>query len=367
MPETKESLARLRQHNVLKSTVDKADKLTANAELSSVVIFREELDISWANYIAAFNTHEETIIDKDDTTVTAINQEFTAIHNAYLSSKLHLGKLASANQTGGALNSTMFDPAAHAQEVAKAVKMPPVKISTFSGEVSQWTEFKATCRSILTERIPDVQRLQYLKEALDGEPRELVAHILPADGAYDRAMRLLVKRNENIRAIVNGHLRKLYTLERDSAPKESIMVLRNVINSINGLKAAMNCIDVNTDTWGAILIFNTSQCLHSNSLKAWEERLDGKREIPTLNMYLDFLETNRITILECTASFSVDSTPTPLKIASKPFNFPRRDGRFDKDKDKFKMMYTLKADFQCLICKKNHLSTSIECQCVIGV
>lgn len=137
MANTKESMTRLRLQNVVKATVEQADKLTANAESSSVAFFREELDTSWDNYIAAFNLHEDTLIGKDDAILTTIQTEFTSMHGAYLSSKLHLGKLASAHQTAGALSSTIFDATNH--DVAKTVKMSPVKISTFSGEVNQWT------------------------------------------------------------------------------------------------------------------------------------------------------------------------------------------------------------------------------------
>lgn len=353
MSASKESVQRTRHFNVLKSTVERADKLTTNADTSSVVIFREALDTDWSNYIASFNLHETTLIGKDETELTTIGKEFTTMHDAYLSTKVHLGKLLTANQTGGALNSTMFDATAH--DAAKTVKMPPIKITTFAGELKDWTEFKATCRSILTERIADVQRLQYLKEALSGEPRELVAHILPAEGAYERAMKLLVDRYENVRAIVNSHLHKLYTIRRDKAPNESIEILRKIINTINGLKAALHGIDINTNTWDAILIYNTSQCLHPLSLKAWEERLEGKKVIPSLEIYLNFLET-RITILENTATFSVNAQ-SPKNIP-KPYNFPKRDTKFDKEK--IQTFYTLKAEFKCLICKKNHLSNRCD-------
>lgn len=263
---TKQALCRTRYHTVLKSTIEKAEKLTNNAEFSSVAIYREELETDWSHYSSAFNLHEDTLIGRDENTLTVINQEFTAMHNAYLSTKLHLGKLAMTNQPSGTLNSTMFD--ASNNDATKTVKMPPIKLTTFLDELKEWTEFKATCRSILTDKIPDVQRLQYLKEALSGEPRELVAHILPAEGAFERAMKLLIDRYENVRAIVNSHLHRLYTIERDEASGESTEILRKIINTINGLKAAMNSIDVETDTWDAILIFNTSQCLHSVSRKA---------------------------------------------------------------------------------------------------
>lgn len=337
---TKQAACRSRYHGILKTTVDKAEKLTGNAEYSSIAIYREELETDWSNYSSAFNLHEDTLIGRDENALTSINAEFTAMHNTYISAKLHLGKLAAAVQGANVLNSTLLDTSNI--DGTKTVKLPPVKLSVFSGELKEWTEFKATCRSILTDKILDVQRLQYLKEALTGEPRELVAHILPAEGAYERAMKLLVGRYENVRANVNGHLHRLYTIERDTATGEATATLRKVINTINGLKAALKGVDIETDTWDSILIFNTSQCLHPNSRKAWEEKLEGKRVIPTLESYLNFLEA-RINILENTVSFTtlVNHHKQPMIV---------------KREFKAKAFYTLKAEFKCLICKKNHLS-----------
>lgn len=349
---TRQELCHKRCHGILKATVEQAEKLTVNSEVSSVAVFRDELDTSWSHYVNAFNLHEDSLIGKDDITIGTINTEYIAMHNTYLCTKLHLRKLLSAKSTVSSLHSTLLDGTNGANdEAVKTIKMPPIKITPFSGDLKDWTEFKATCRSILTEKISDVQRLQYLKEALSGEPRELVAHILPADGAYDRAMQLLVNRFENTRAIVNMHLKRLYTIPRDESETETIGTLRKIINTINGLKAALTGIDIETNTWDSILIYNTSRCLQPISLKAWEERLEGKRTIPSLQTYLDFLET-RITILENTASFSI-ATPC---LKTEPFDFSIRDPMHEK----VRSFYTLKADFKCLICNGNHLSNRCD-------
>lgn len=168
----------------------------------------------------------------------------------------------------------MIDASVH--DAAKNVKMPPVKITAFSGDIIQWTEFKATCRSILTEKFSDVQRLHYLKDALVDEPRELVSHILPADGAYDRAMLLLKNRYENVRAIVNHHLHRLYTIGLEKPSTESTKLLRKIINTINSLTAALQGLDIDTKTWDAILIYNTSQCLHPDSIRSVGRAIGGQ-------------------------------------------------------------------------------------------
>lgn len=167
--------------------------------------------------------------------------------------------------------------------------MTPIRVPMFNGDPNVWAEFKATCRSVLTDKIHDVARLQLLKEALKGEPRELVQHVLPGDGCYERAMLLLKKRYENPRTLVNGQLRRLYTIPHNEPNREIIVTLRTIMNTINSLKAALDGCEIDTSTWDAILVLNTSQCLHAESLKAWEEKLEGTRVVPSLSQYLELI------------------------------------------------------------------------------
>lgn len=353
MEESIAESARTRHHAILKVVVDKINKLTSNAESTSLFVYRDELDLCWSNYAVAYRAHEEFVASKDQAKLANILKEYLAIHDSYLSSKLHANKLLAANPTNSIFDGNSTQRMA---EQSKPVKLKPYHITTFSGEIKDWNEFKATCQTILTEEMPDVQRLQHLKNALEGEPRELVSHILPADGAYDKAMFLLKSRYENARAIVNEHLRQLYSLERNEPANESLVLLRKIINTINGLKAALNGCDVDVSTWDSILIYNTSQCLHPNSLRAWEERLEGKRAIPTLDGYLNFLEA-RIAIIENTSTFATANREYRHRSEQRP---NMRDNGYKADKEKVKTFYTLKADFKCALCQKNHLTTRCE-------
>lgn len=348
---SKEAVYRRRHFNVLKSTIERAEQLNAEADTSFVMIFASELEAGWSNYSNAFNTHEDSLIGKDDTTLNTISKEFTSMHNSYLNTKLHLAKLDTANHAG-ASNSTLLNATAH--NSIKTTKLPPIKITQFTGDLKHWTEFKATCRSVLIDKIPDVQRLQYLKDALIGEPRELVSHILPAEGAYDRAMKLLTKRYENVRAMVNNHLRQIFALEKDRSPNESISLLRKIINTINGLVAALLGFDIDAATWDSILIFNTSQCLHPDSFRAWEEQLQGQRNVPSLDTYLNFLDM-RVTILENTASFStfIEQPNRPRMVDTSLNSYPICDTTEEKPSQSY---FIVKDDVKCWICNGNHLS-----------
>lgn len=100
-------------------------------------------------------------------------------------------------------------------------------------------------------------------------------------------------------------------------------------------------------------MYNTSQCLHPESLKMWEEKLEGQRTVPTLKSYLDWLET-RITILESTQEFCSSDNRRP-KVASKTVH-----AKWHQQKDPIKTLYTLKSEFQCIICKRNHMQTRCD-------
>lgn len=214
----KTSTMRARHAATIKKTIDSINAFTNTTCASTLIVFKDELESAWSAYNNAFLEHEDAIIGKDQDELTAITTEFATIHTAYLKCRILLTRL----MTGTNATSTGQLPHPSNNDNIKTIKLPPCKLMNFSGELKDWVEFKATCRSMLTDKVPDIQRLQFLKEALKGEPRELVAHILPGDGFYERAMLLLKNRYENTRAIVNDHLKRLYTLPRNDPEKENV-------------------------------------------------------------------------------------------------------------------------------------------------
>lgn len=342
----KTSAVRSRHATTVKTTIDTVNALTATADSSELSVMREELESNWSDYSCAFNEHEDAIVGKNDDEVTTINAEFSTIHTAYVKARVHLTQLMTAS-TGPApaLESTIIQ-----HDGIKTVKLPPCKLMKFSGELTEWVEFEATCRSMLTDKVSEVQRLQFLKDALVGEPRALIAHVMPHDGAYDRAMLLLKGRYKNVRAIVNAHLKQLYNVPRNEPDRENKSLLRSIVDALNGLKAGLEGCAIDTSTWDSILIYNTVQCLHPNSLRMWEEHLNGQRTVPTLKTYLQFLET-RIMILETTQSFG-NQDNRRMRTPQKPV-FQKSP----QNKEPIKALYTLKSEYKCVICGGNHIQT----------
>lgn len=351
----KANTLRERHIAILKKTFDTVNTLTNDACISTITVYKGELDSNWTNFSDAFVEHEESIIGKDDqkNILEQITSEYSEVYSNYVKARIKLGKFAertclNSNTSISNLNSTgLLDNSLNGNgEQNKSFKLPPIRLPKFAGEYKDWPEFKATCRSILTDKIHDVQRLQHLKEALQGEPRELVKHILPSDGCYDKAMFLLKNRYDNQRASVNEQLNRLYAMPRNEPGREQASVLRTIVNTINSTKAALEECAIDT--------INTLQCLHIDSRKAWEEKLEGTRVNPNLSKYVEFLET-RATILENNEIFSMYAQQSRSKSFVKPVI-----AHPSLQKERPKILFTLRNDYECDICKRNHLSSRCD-------
>lgn len=311
--------------------------------------------MKWNEYFNAFEEHEAALVGAGELSqAEQITTEYAQSKNAHLRAKMYvciLIRLLQENETPTPVYSQNQD---HEGNSRPTIKLAPMRITPFSGNLAEWIEFKATCRAVLPDTVPEIQRLQQLKDALLGEARMLVSHILPANGAYDKAMQLLKNRYENTRAIVNGHLRRLYAIPTIETPTSK--AFRDMENTISGLTAALECCELDTSSWDAILVFHLTQRFDKDTLALWEEKLDGNRTVPTLAVFLKFLGT-RTTVLETTelASPTGSQTERTPKPCIKSQSTQRPSNEFKRSNEKVKTFLTLKAGYQCALCKKNHL------------
>lgn len=236
---TKANALRERHVSTLKKAIETALTLTAEACQSTINVYSQELEESWKSYCDAFNEHEDSLIGKEshEGQLQTIQNEYLELKSSHIKAKIKIGKLSSPanlNSTAHDFNTTLSDQSSIGEQV-KTFKLPPIQLPTISGDPSEWVEFKATCRAILTDKIHDVQRLQQLKKALVGEPRGLVAHVLPGDGAYDQAMLVLKRRYENSRSIVNSQLQQLYVIPANEPSRENVATLKAILNTLHSL------------------------------------------------------------------------------------------------------------------------------------
>lgn len=218
--------------------------------------------------------------------------------------------------------------------LSATIKLPPLHIKTFSGNLIDWTEFKATCEATFAKIADDTHRFYYLKGFLTHEPAMLVKHLPLCEDSYSKAWNLLKKRYDNERAIIDTNIKQLVDLP--VLQNESAEELKNMLNTVNGCIAAINSFKINTDTWDSILIFLLRQRLDANNIKNWEEYIQGSRKVPPFVKFTEFLEM-RINILETTALTQVMK---PLESKQKVFLATASGSQAKK----------------CTICKQEHFA-----------
>lgn len=355
MAATKALATHDRHAGTLKKTIDVINTLTSNACSSTVAVYSADLETNWTLYTEAYDAHEQAIASKDNGLLEKMVKEYETLHTSYIKARIHIGKLmaSSSDANMSLLNQTTVST----ENVPKMAKLPACKLPTFDGNQAKWMEFRATCKTMLTSQVNEVQRLQCLKEALQGEPREVVAHVMPGEGSFEKAMFLLKNRYESTRATVNESLQRFFAIPRNEPKRESIETTRQIVNTVRSVVASLTQCNIDVSTWDAILIFYTSQLLHPDAIKAWEEKLDGTRVVPALDKYLNFLDT-RLLVLETSRMFvaqHANSTATKPSNPAKPIQTKPIHGQWNAQKAQ--IHFTLKADYKCVICKKNHIAS----------
>lgn len=361
---------RTRTQRTLKAAISAVLKLSAEDNLSNLLIMRDDLADKWSNFSDAFEELEAALVGAGEIAkVDQITVEYNTYNTSFLKAKMFVSALICDQQDEADVSNAGHPTADHTQaQPRSSIKMAPTRITPFSGNVVDWIEFKATCKAVLLDHMSDIERLQHLKDALLGEARALVSHILPTNGAYDEAMKLLQDRYENTRAIVNTQLKKLYAIPTIESPSSG--AFRAMRNVINGVITTLSSCSIDTTSWDAILIFHVTQRFDKATLALWEEKLDGKRTIPAMKIFEKFLET-RITVLESTETTSVPTQLTQSERSAKPFTKPQSAHKptyeHKRSGEKVKSFLTLKSTYQCAFCSENHLPIPSRCNKILNM
>lgn len=322
----------------LNTACDVAKAFTAQTDISTVSIYREECEQAWTLYYAAYETLEP-LINEDH--IQNYQTDFGASHEKFLTARIVLDKFAIPEPLN---NIGMPRGTPYETEVKLPYKMPPIKIRPFSGNLDDWPEFKATCSLVLTERFPEIQRLQSLKEALTGEPRELVKHVAPEFGSYDIAWKILETRYDNKRSIVNASLKRFFDLP--SLKQETAEALNVMKNTTSNMLSVLKGFGIDTTHWDSIIVYILACKLDPDGQGHWEESLKGTKSIPALKTFYEHLET-RINILHNTGVLRSSSRLSTHKLI--PVHSPK------ERVETAHSMLTLSPNFKCFLCDANHI------------
>lgn len=168
-------------------------------------------------------------------------------------------------------------------------KLPPIKVTKFSGDEKDWQPFIELFNSVIHRNptLSDVEKLRYLRSYLEQQPYKLIKHLSLTSANYKSALDILKKRYENKRVMVASYIDTI-TQHKKLSPGSAadVIQLHDTVNAcINGLEN----LDFEVNFWDPILIAIISGKFDSETSKAFEESLYDITQIPTLRSMLDFL------------------------------------------------------------------------------
>lgn len=210
----------------------------------------------------------------------------------YLNTKVGLTELRPEEPLNESLQPLIQSP-----RVEPNFKLPPILLTPFSGKLEDWLAFKELFHWLIdvNSNVPSDQKFYYLKSYLSSEPLKLIQHLSATIENYNTAWKILESQYDNKRAILNAHLKSLFTTPVIS--NDTSTSILQVITIINESMAAIKNLGVDTSSWDSIIIYLISSKMEFETRRCWEEHINGIKHLLGLDELLKFLEI-RHTILE---------------------------------------------------------------------
>lgn len=258
-----------------------------------LLVFRDRaLDNTWEEFTENFHALEQVAADR--ATANALYAQNHSLEDEYFETKVVLSEYMKQPEESQdekqARNSTFYEPKDVSMSLKSNFKLPPIQIESFSGEFEDWECFKDLFLSLLAQHnnLTSAQKLYYLRNALKGTALSAIKHVSSQGDNFDSAWDVLSKRYDNARAIVDAHLKRLFTIP--VIMKRVASTIRNMIDITNECIAALKINHINTDTWDSILVYILTKKMDADTHLHWEEELNASRNVPKIEKLLDFLE-----------------------------------------------------------------------------
>jgi hypothetical protein len=188
------------------------------------------------------------------------------------------------------------------------IKLPEIKLPTFDGRFHAWSNFHDTFKSLVhhNNALSNVDKLQYLKAALSGEPARVIQAVAITDKNYDTAWKKLIDRYEDKKGIILKHIKSLFELP--PVQKESFLSLRQLADDTSIHLEAIENLDVeNHKLQDRLLIHLMCSKLDNGTKREWERHIINKK-CPPVDMLVQFL-IERAKLLEKTNVYKSVKNP----------------------------------------------------------
>jgi hypothetical protein len=196
------------------------------------------------------------------------------------------------------------------------MKLQRLEPPTFSGEYIHWTSFSELFTAAVLENsiLTDVERMQYLKQAVKGDASHVISAIPLSGSNFSIAWDALCQRYGNKRAIVRSHVHSIVSCP--AIKGEDHVKLRQLLQTVEENKMALErSHDIEVDSWDSILIYLVSEKMDPDTRRQWELACPGT-DLQTYSDLKAFLE-KRAMALEAVSSRAKKSEPPKSQPSSK--------------------------------------------------
>lgn len=274
------------------------ETLNSCAKLSSLQISELNIRLSKIEEIYSEYDSLQTEIEQQSEIPNEQFQDREAFENKYFGAMALAREVLARNECLARSNSGSSSRSGSCVHQGRpSIKLPTIHLPSFSGQYQNWLEFHDTFYSLIhsDNSIPKINKFHYLRAALKDSAALMVRSLDFSAENYDVAWGLLCDRFHNKRLLVNNHIQAIFNIE--ILPKESSKALRDIIDAVNRNLRALKTLKLPTEHWDILIIYIISNKLDSTTTREWETYRNTQNELPTLEIYLNFLK-NRSDLLE---------------------------------------------------------------------
>ncbi|XP_056647359.1 uncharacterized protein LOC130452030 [Diorhabda sublineata] len=213
-------------------------------------------------------------------------------YDSFASAKHLLNQLKPANNSNSDHNSDKNSSISSKNCNSPAVKLPDIKLPTFSGSSNTWLEFRDTFTALINDNpdIDDINKFHYLRDSLEGRDSQIIQSLEISAGTYKVAWDLLCKRYDNKEALIYNHLDALFGLKKTENRKVSSFKLRNLSDTVSKHLRALNSLKLPTDQWDILILHLMAKSLDDGSVSKWEE-YKSKKDLPSFEDMYEFFRS----------------------------------------------------------------------------
>lgn len=195
------------------------------------------------------------------------------------------------------------------------VKLPDIKLPSFSGKIKEWITFRDTFRSLIhnNRQLAPIDKFTYLRSSVHGDALQEICSVELSAENYEVAWKALEKKFENKKLIVKAHLDAIFSVE--PLRRENCDALTHLINEFDRNLQMLNKIGENTANWSTILAYMLCSRLDSATLRLWESHHNSK-DVPEFDELLEFLRDHCLVLQSIAPCKPIESEQKRARVTT---------------------------------------------------